>query len=145
LALLHRRAGQSVLHRRDDDVADARVPTARAAEHPDAKDLLRARVVGDLEPRLLLDHLLGLLQDLSDAPTLGLGYRPRLGDKHAVSDAAGVLLVVGGVLVRPSQDLAVEVVARRVADGDHHRLVHLVAHDHADAGLAPRALGAVAL
>src|SRR6185312_8645008 len=41
-----------------DDVADAGVATPGAAEHPDAKDLLCTGVVGDLEPRLLLDHLL---------------------------------------------------------------------------------------
>src|SRR5690606_16010435 len=57
LALLHRCAGHRVLHRGHDHVADARIPPARATEHPDAEDLLRTRVVGDLEPRLLLDHV----------------------------------------------------------------------------------------
>src|SRR3954465_7780024 len=49
--------GQGVLHGGDDDVADARVATPRAAEHPDAEDLLRTRVVGDTQSRLLLDHV----------------------------------------------------------------------------------------
>src|SRR5215212_3411687 len=39
-----------------DDVPDARVAAARAAHHADAEDLTGARVVGDLEPGLVLDH-----------------------------------------------------------------------------------------
>src|SRR5690606_34410130 len=49
VTLLDTGAGKGVLHRRDDDVADTRVAPTRAAEHPDAEDLLRTRVVGDLE------------------------------------------------------------------------------------------------
>src|SRR5262249_54260544 len=56
VALLHRSARHGVLHRRDEDVADAGVAPARAAEHLDAQHLARARVVGHLEPALLLDH-----------------------------------------------------------------------------------------
>src|SRR6202035_1148046 len=57
IALLHAGAGEGILHRRHDDVTDARVSPAAAAEHTDAQDLLRTRVVGDLKPRLLLDHV----------------------------------------------------------------------------------------
>src|SRR5262249_17574962 len=46
-----------VLDRADDDVTDAGVPTTRATEDPDAQDLFGTGVVGDLESRLLLDHL----------------------------------------------------------------------------------------
>src|SRR3954465_3012643 len=49
--------GQRVLGGRDDDVADARVASPGAAEHPDAEDLLRPGVVGDSQSRLLLDHV----------------------------------------------------------------------------------------
>src|SRR5487761_2717538 len=56
LALLHAGAGQRVLHGADDDVADPRVATAGAAEHANAEQLLGAGVVGDAQPRLLLDH-----------------------------------------------------------------------------------------
>ena len=45
---------------RDDDVADAGVAPRRAAEHPDAQDLLGAGVVGNLEPRFLLNHQISL-------------------------------------------------------------------------------------
>jgi hypothetical protein len=55
--LLHAGAGKGILHGRHDDVTDARVSPAAAAEHTDAEDLLGTRVVGDLEPRLLLDHV----------------------------------------------------------------------------------------
>src|SRR5204863_9815227 len=57
VTLLHTGAGQRVFHGADDDVADAGVTTAGAAEHPDAKDLLRTGVVGDPQAGLLLDHL----------------------------------------------------------------------------------------
>src|SRR4051812_34826032 len=57
IALLHVGAGDGLLHRRDDDVPDARVAAARATENTDAKDFLRTGVVGDAQPRLLLDHL----------------------------------------------------------------------------------------
>src|SRR5262249_25121326 len=49
-------AGNGVLDGGDDDVTDAGVTSRRAAEHPDAQDLLGAGVVGDLQPRFLLNH-----------------------------------------------------------------------------------------
>src|SRR3712207_8411781 len=39
---------QRVLHGGDDDVADARVASPGTAEHPDAEDLLRTGVVGEI-------------------------------------------------------------------------------------------------
>src|SRR5919198_5669864 len=56
VAALHPGSGDGVLDGGHDDVADARVAAPGAAEHPDAEDLLRTRVVGDAQPRLLLDH-----------------------------------------------------------------------------------------
>src|SRR5215207_5929532 len=57
LTLLDVAAWNGVLDGCHDDVADPRVPATGSAEHPDAQDLLGTGVVGDLEPRLLLDHL----------------------------------------------------------------------------------------
>src|SRR3954467_7014441 len=57
VALLDVAAGDRVLDRADDDVTDAGVAPTRATEHADAEDFLGTGVVGDLEPRLLLDHL----------------------------------------------------------------------------------------
>src|ERR1700741_1434224 len=56
VALLHPGARNRILDRGDDDVADARVAPRGPAEHADAEDLLRTRVVGDAQSRLLLDH-----------------------------------------------------------------------------------------
>jgi large subunit ribosomal protein L14 len=47
IALLHPGAGQGVLDRRDDDVADTGIPAPGTAHHPDAQDLLGTGVVGD--------------------------------------------------------------------------------------------------
>src|SRR5262249_30487636 len=57
VALLHATTGDRVLDRADDDITDAGVATPGAAEHADAQHLLGTGVVGDLESRLLLDHL----------------------------------------------------------------------------------------
>src|SRR5207237_8594801 len=56
LTFLHASAGQRVLDRAHDDVAQARVPPARPTEHADAEHLAGARVVRHSTPRLLLDH-----------------------------------------------------------------------------------------
>src|SRR5919108_1233945 len=56
LALLDRALGVGLLHRGGDDVADAGVAAPGSALDADAEDLPRAGVVGDLEPRLVLDH-----------------------------------------------------------------------------------------
>src|ERR1700710_1272173 len=57
VALLDVATRDRVLDGGDDDVTDAGVAPTGAAEHTDAQDLLGTRVVGDLESRLLLDHL----------------------------------------------------------------------------------------
>src|SRR6266496_3288433 len=56
IALLHAGTRHRVLDRGDDDVADSRIAPTRAAEHTDAENLLRTRVVGDAQSRFLLDH-----------------------------------------------------------------------------------------
>src|SRR4030095_9143442 len=65
LALLDVAARNGVLDSSDDDVAAPRVSATGSAKHTDAQDLLGTGVVGDLEPRLLLDHLCSLFSDLS--------------------------------------------------------------------------------
>src|SRR4051795_198956 len=71
--------------------------------------------------------LLGLLEDLHDAPALRRRERPGLHDQDPVADAAVVLLVMGLELRRTPQHLAVQRVLDPVLDGDDDGLVHLVA------------------
>src|SRR5690606_28382860 len=80
--------------------------------------------------------LLGLLEDLHDAPPLGRGQRPGLHQPDAVTHAGGVVAVMGLQLAGPPDDLAVERVLETVFDSHDDRLVHLVAHDVALADLA---------
>src|SRR3954447_10360394 len=71
LALLDGALRVRLLDGRRDDVAHARVAAAGAAHHADAEDLAGARVVGDLQTCLVLDHrprLLGLLEHVGEAP-----------------------------------------------------------------------------
>src|SRR5829696_4312141 len=89
------------------------------------------------------DRLLGLLEDLDDAPALRRGERAGLHDEHAVADTGGVLLVVGLDLAGTADDLAVERVLDAVLDLDHDGLVHLVANQVAPTGLAVVALARV--
>src|SRR5829696_6590192 len=89
------------------------------------------------------DRLLGLLEDLDDAPALRRGERAGLHDEHAVADTGGVLLVVGLDLAGAADDLAVERVLDAVLDLDHDGLVHLVANQVAPTGLAVVALARV--
>src|SRR5205085_8786589 len=56
LALLDATPRSGFLDAHLDDVANAGVPSLRAAQHLDAKNGLRAGVVGDFEPRFSLDH-----------------------------------------------------------------------------------------
>src|SRR5262249_38705737 len=58
VALLHAGAREGVLDGGDDHVADAGVAAARSTEHPDAEDFLSTGVVGDPQPRFLLNHVL---------------------------------------------------------------------------------------
>src|SRR6266545_2728733 len=135
VAFLDRAARDGVLHRRDDDVADGGVASPGAAEHADAQDLLGTRVVGDLESRLLLDHLLGPLHDLGHPPALG--RRQGTGLEHADEVThLGVLLVVGLELGRPPDRLAIQAVLAKVLDLHHHRLLHPVGDDHTEPCLA---------
>src|SRR6478735_3310780 len=83
--------------------------------------------------------LLGLLEDLDDAPALGGGQRAGLLDPHAVTDTALVLLVVGLELAGATQDLAVQRVLDAVLNGDDDGLLHLVADHETLTDLAVRA------
>src|SRR4051812_34222132 len=56
VALLHPPARDRLLDGHDDDVAHRGVLALRAAQHLDAHHAPRARVVGDVEVRLHLDH-----------------------------------------------------------------------------------------
>src|SRR5215213_4155245 len=80
--------------------------------------------------------LLGLVEDLDDAPTLGRRQRPRLHDEDAVADAGRAGLVVGLHLAGTADDLAVQRVLDAVLDLDDDGLLHLVADDQTLAHLA---------
>src|SRR5205085_2048543 len=67
VALLHRRAGNGVLHGGHEDVADGGVAAPGPAQHLDAQDGLGAGVDGD-DHRLL--HLRGDNGALADLPTI---------------------------------------------------------------------------
>src|SRR6266498_2660690 len=135
VAFLDRAARNGVLHRGDDDVADGGVAPPGAAEHADAQDLLGTRVVGDLESRLLLDHLLGPLHDLGHPPALARRQGTGLGNADEVTHL-GVLLVVGLELGRPPDRLAIQAVLAQVLDLHHHRLLLPVGDDHTEPCLA---------
>ena len=60
VTLLHATARNGFLDGDDDDVAHAGVATASAAQHLDAHDPASARVVGDFQVSLHLDHGLNL-------------------------------------------------------------------------------------
>src|SRR5713101_2651892 len=57
VTLLHLLVGQGILDGGDDDVAHARIAALGPPEHLDDEHFAGTRVVGDLAPRLLLDHL----------------------------------------------------------------------------------------
>src|SRR4051794_16831992 len=76
VALLDPGSGQRVLHGADDDVADARVASPGTAEHPDAEDLLCSGVVGDSQPRLLLDHVPTPMPSKCSRGAAGVPVRP---------------------------------------------------------------------
>src|SRR5712691_6868895 len=67
LALLDGALGRRALDGSGDDVAHARVAALRSAGDADAEQLAGARVVGDAETRLLLDHRFPSLQIALDA------------------------------------------------------------------------------
>src|SRR5215211_4874305 len=88
LALFDVAAGDGVLDGSDDDVANARVPATGSAEYADAQDFLGTSVVGDPEPRLLLDHLrlLRFLDDLDETPALRSADRPGLHHTYPITN-----------------------------------------------------------
>src|SRR4051794_22449856 len=79
--------------------------------------------------------LLRPLQDLDQAPALGLGQRPRLDDAHAVALVGVVGRVVGVQRRGRAHDLLVAAVPARVLDAHGDRLDGLVGDDGADADL----------
>src|SRR3989441_805546 len=145
LALLDLSGGDGVLDRDDDDVPQPAVATLGAPEHADHERAARARVVGDLDNRFLLDHdasaLLRALDDLDHPPPLQFRQRPRLHDAHGVAQLRPPL-VVGRDLLGAHDLLAVESVGEPSGQEDRDGLLPLVAHHDpgADLALAPRLL-----
>ena len=76
-------------------------------------------------------------QDSHEAPTLRRRQRAGLHQRHAIADAGVPVLVVGLDLLRGPNDLAVQRVHLAVFELDHDGLLHLVADDVPDDGLAP--------
>src|SRR2546427_890561 len=111
LALLDLPGRDGVLDRDDDDVAQPTVAALGAAEHADHERAARARVVGNLDDRFLLDHdpsaLLRALDDLDHPPPLQLRQRPRLHDADRVAQLRAPL-VVGRDLLGAHDLFAVE-------------------------------------
>src|SRR3954451_12922187 len=83
----------------------------------------------------------GLLDQAGGNPVLGLGDRTALGDLDHVAGVELALFVMGVVLARLGNDLAIELVLD-AALGEHgHGLGALVAHDLADQGALEGCLG----
>src|SRR5256885_8161269 len=80
--------------------------------------------------------LLRALDDFDHAPALGLRQRAGLDDPHRVA-RLGIRLVVGRDLLGADHLLTVEPVGETPRERDGHGLLHLVAHHHARANLAP--------
>src|SRR4051794_463301 len=82
LALLDAPARRRFLDRDLDHVTDRGVAALRAAEHLDAHDGLGARVVGDVEPRLHLNHVVlfpNLVASRTKVRESGQSWAPRGG------------------------------------------------------------------
>src|SRR2546428_4038082 len=145
LALLDLPGRDGVLDRDDDDVAQPTVAALGPPEHADHERATRARVVGDLDDRFLLDHdpstLLRALDDLDHPPPLQLRQRPRLHDADGVAQLRAPL-VVGRNLLGAHDLLAVESVGEAAGQGNRDGLLPPVAHPGpaADLPLAPRLL-----
>src|SRR5262249_20963257 len=92
---------------------------------------------GDLQPRLLLDHLAlpRLLDHVDQAPALGLGQGPGLDDPDDIALAGLVALVVSVQRARAADDLLVSRVTAGDVDADGDRLVALAGDDDALANL----------
>jgi hypothetical protein len=80
--------------------------------------------------------LLGLLEDLDQAPALGGAERTGLADQNEVTDAGGVEFVVHLPLGGAADDLAVQRVLHAVFDLNDDGFLHAVADDVATCGLA---------
>src|SRR5215203_1841813 len=91
--------------------ADARTPTEPGGTNPEEN--LRLQFLESPYGNCLL----GLLEDLDDAPALGRGQRPGLHQENAVTDTRSVLLVVRLELVGTADDLAVQRVLHTVLNG----------------------------
>src|SRR5256886_8196465 len=126
LALLDLPGRDGVLDRDDDDVAQPTVAALGPPEHADHERATRARVVGDLDDRLLLDHdpstLLRALDDLDHPPPLQLRQRPRLHDADGVAQLRAPL-VVGRNLLGAHDLLAVESVGEAAGPGNRGGLL----------------------
>ena len=135
LALLDRALRVGLLDRGGDDVADARVAPARAALHADAQDLARARVVGDLQAGLVLDHLFARSRTSTRRQRLVRDIGRDSTTRTKSPALASLRLVVGVQRRRGAHDLVVAPVAPRDVDAHGDRLVGLVGDDHAGAHL----------
>src|SRR5258708_8313813 len=138
LALLDAAARDRLLDGDDDDIADAGVLAARAAQHLDALDSTGAGIVGALEVGSHLDHVclpwaFSLRAFDQNFPALGLGQRPALADLHVLADLAlvGIGLVVRVILLRAGDELFGDRVLHAPLDLHDDGLVHLVADDDA--------------
>src|SRR5256714_13956409 len=136
LALLDLAGGNRVLDRDHDDVTQPRVAPFGPAEHANDERAPRARVVRDLEYRLLLHHgpppppLLRALDDFEHAPALGLRQRAGFDDPYRVARLR-VGLVVGRDLLGADYLLAVEPMGETARERDRTGLPDLAAPYHA--------------
>src|SRR5262245_52460751 len=83
--------------------------------------------------------LLGLLENADETPALGRRQRTGLHQRNPVADTGITVLVVRLDLCGGADDLAVERVALAIFQLDHDGLLHLVADDVTDRGLAATA------
>src|SRR5690606_35139306 len=136
VALLHAAARNRFLHRGDDGVADRGVAALGAAQHLDAHDPARARVIGDLQVSLHLDHgirsfFLRSRRRGNDFPALQLGLGGAFDDARDVADFEGVGLIVSVVVLGLTNRLAEQRVQQGALDLHDDGLVALVGDDHA--------------
>ena len=136
VALLHGGAGDGVLDRGHEDVADAGVAAARAPEHPDAQHLMGPGVVGHPEAGLLLDHR---ARSMTSVSRQRLSFDSgRVSFTRTRSPTLAVSLgVVDVELLGALHRLAVAGVADPLDDGHHHGRLHGVGHDDTLTHLAP--------
>src|SRR5690606_26565963 len=124
-----------------------RILALGAAQHLDAHDSACARIIGDVQVGLHLNHteprftlgiaavaafafrlrihspaaaLAGRLFFPNDRPALQLGNRPMLFDPDHVTNDAGILLVVGVVLLAAADGLLEHRMSEPALDTHHH-------------------------